>query len=111
MEKVTNALDLCGTTKKDQAVQEWDKALALAVGSIGEAMMIIDTAYEGYFGQTLLTLANEVCGLFGKCTASGEASIIDMWIDQNFRGLSFIEDDECLKLTQLVDTEVNPTLL
>uniref|UniRef100_A0A7S1YQ01 Uncharacterized protein n=1 Tax=Ditylum brightwellii TaxID=49249 RepID=A0A7S1YQ01_9STRA len=111
VEKVSNAVDLCGKAKKDQAALEWQRASALAIGSIGKATMTTETVYEEYFGQTLFTLANEMCDPFGTCTASGKAHIIDAWMDQEYRGLSFIENEECLELAQLVNTEVKPSLL
>eukprot|EP00957_Ditylum_brightwellii_P102492 7811765-Ditylum_brightwellii.AAC.1 len=101
VEKVSNAVDLCGKAKKDQAALEWQRASALAIGSIGKATMTTETVYEEYFGQTLFTLANEMCDPFGTCTASGKAHIIDAWMDQGSRGLSLIGNEECLELAQL----------
>jgi hypothetical protein len=105
--KLQDALSSCFEEKTDDAVFEWDSAVALFVGS-GEGLLA--GGRETPVGAFLYALSEEICIDFGLCDGDGETVENESILYVLASGRDAIKDGNCEFIRRLVRDEVTPKL-
>ncbi|KAG7374724.1 low iron-inducible periplasmic protein [Nitzschia inconspicua] len=105
--KMQTAIQQCKSGAIDVARGDWDRAVALFVGSIEG---LIASGYEGGQGEWMYALGNEVCDEFSVCETSGEAKVNQQLIFQFASGRDSLVDGECDHIERTMNNEILPRM-
>ncbi|KAG7349119.1 low iron-inducible periplasmic protein [Nitzschia inconspicua] len=105
--KMQSAIQQCKTGATDVARGDWDRAVALYVGSIEG---ILAGGHEGGRGEWMYALGNEVCDEFGVCETSGEAKVNQQLMFQFASGRDSLVDGECDHIERTMNNEILPRM-
>jgi hypothetical protein len=105
--KMMSAIEKCKSGSPEEAKSEWDRAVALYVGSI-EGILAGGNA-DGQ-GEFMYALTNEFCGDFQACESSGEASLNQQLMFSFASGRDSLVDGECDHLERTMTDEIVPKM-
>ena len=107
LSKMQLAIEQCNSKKTDEAKLAWDTAAAFFIGSIdGPAAGGLK---EGE-GESIYSLANDLCGDFRACEGSGEASVNEKILFQFAGGRDAITDSACDHVERTMTWEIIPRM-
>jgi hypothetical protein len=102
--KMQSAIDQCRKGSQDDARAEWDRAVALFIGS---AEGILAGGEEGLW---MYALGNEFCEDFNSCETSGEAKVNQQLVFHFASGRDSLVDGECDHIERVLTSEILPRL-
>jgi hypothetical protein len=101
LEELYIGIQQCVSTKT--GVTEWERAVALFVGSIeGSERGGRDIGD----GATLYALSKELCSLFDKCEGSGDAAINEALLNAFEDGKELLEENDCDGARAIIKSEI-----
>jgi hypothetical protein len=105
--KMQSAIDNCKGGFTDKARGDWDRAVALYVGSIEG---ILAGGLQHSHGELMYALGNEVCDDFGACEASGEAKVNQQLMFDFVKGRDSLVDGVCDHIERAVTDDILPKM-
>mmetsp|Transcript_6806 Transcript_6806/g.10716 ORF Transcript_6806/g.10716 Transcript_6806/m.10716 type:complete len:1726 (-) Transcript_6806:104-5281(-) len=104
LQKMQSSIDNCKNGSTDDARSDWDRAVALFVGS---SQGFLAGAGQG---EWMYALGNEVCSDFSACETSGEAKINEQLMFLFAGGRDSLVDGECDHLERTTTSDIIPNL-
>lgn len=105
--KMQSALGQCQSGSKDNARNEWDRAVALFVGSIQGG---IANGHQNGQGVWMYALGNEFCGTFNVCETSGEAKVNKKLMFHFTNVRDSLVGGECEHIERAMNNEILPRM-
>ena len=105
--KLQSAIDNCQNGFTDKARGDWDRAVALYVGSIEG---VLAGGLQDFHGESMYALGNEFCGEFGACETSGEAMANQQLMFEFSSGRDSLVDGQCESIEGAVTNSILPKM-